>query len=391
MAIEYRNLRQLYSDGKYRELAQNASTILCALLREVYQKTFVELDQDNRKDVLVEQDKIGEGRAVGVFDLDMMARLVQSYRIPAHVGSPTTKRLLRTFNYEQIAEIIAELQRLDVDRASDDSSKLSAQQVILSVVALLKFLDKIKIGTSELLSEPRIVEEQIKALEKRERDLEDERQAIMREYGLDNVDNKNVEHKIFNIFRNRGLLVNPHDDRRNVSFKVETFVNLLGEIQTQIIDKCVPSQQYSEANSEVRSITEVANEILRKAGYSCGLRFGRALYELFQREPEALSLTQKINRWCEFDSDVGFGRFRNEIVFDESTNTVSGKIVLADNFLVANRDSNERNVCSFMSGYIQGVLDKIVRIPTRVQHTPSENCEQTNPLKAQCDFIIVQE
>lgn len=176
-----------------------------------------------------------------------------------------------------------------------------------------------------------------------------------------------MREKIFHFYKVHGLIFNPSDARRNVSFKVETFNHLIESI--------------------CNNITEGYEDILYKSGISCGEKFGKALHDIFIRKSEQLSIEKKISIWCDFDSEVGLGRFSPKINVDEKKVEVSGEIILANNFLVYQRCERNLKLCSFMRGYIKGVLEAIIHIPIEVTHN-EDDCEQFSRIKTGCVFNV---
>ena len=176
------------------------------------------------------------------------------------------------------------------------------------------------------------------------------------------------------------MLINESDRSRNISFKVETMVNIFSIIYHGICEWCEPNKK-----SQENDIHQLARNILFESGYHSGAKFGWTMHEIFQKvKVKRLSLEEKIKRWCEFDSDVGFGMLSlvNEKIegSDEEINKTKFKkynidITLSHNFLTYRRETWEINLCSFMCGYIQVVLEKITGQPLLVTHN-AEECEQ---------------
>ena len=115
-------------------------------------------------------------------------------------------------------------------------------------------------------------------------------------------------------------------------------------------------------------------DIILYAGRDSGSRFGRALDNQLNQEGVKLNVNDRISKWCEFDSDVGFGKF-NVINFEISNNKVEGEIKLTENFLTVGRKYNQDNICCFMKGYIWGVLEELTGAHLEVSHKKSD-CAQ---------------
>lgn len=182
---------------------------------------------------------------------------------------------------------------------------------------------------------------------------------------------KSLGKKEFTLDSNTGIMRNPADLSRNVSFKAVTFCAILENI-------C------SEA---VNSLEQKMGDILYSAGYSAGSKFGEALSRKLNKVKPPISVEDKIEKWCSFDSNVGWGRFEDNLEVNETRETVSGKIVLENNFLTADRKRKDFNICSLMTGYIAGVLEKLLGFQVHVIHDKSY-CGQFKSDKDSCEFFV---
>ncbi|HWB06264.1 MAG TPA: P-loop NTPase [Verrucomicrobiales bacterium] len=163
-----------------------------------------------------------------------------------------------------------------------------------------------------------------------------------------------------------GALYNK-DGARNVSFKVETFQLLLQGLREQLIQNLTLDQ---------------FTTCLAEAGYGCGGKFGLALDTMWREEesqfdrerPSASSqIERKINDWCKFDSDVGFGAFALETLSLHKNLFVDAVILLKDSFLTPAGDLEAIKIeddrfCQLMTGYVNGVLDQILGMKVEVRH-----------------------
>lgn len=168
--------------------------------------------------------------------------------------------------------------------------------------------------------------------------------------------------RIFLLETNRGALINPNDGSRNVSFKVDTFQRLLLGIEEELNDP------------------KTFNILLNSAGKKCGSRFGETLVNKWATEMDSvLKIDQvRLQKWCEFDSDVGFGKFdlKLPILFDKEGFFEQADIILRESFLTPSTDTvlnekifgNKHILCSFMTGYIKGVLNFIIDVDIEVEH-----------------------
>jgi hypothetical protein len=176
------------------------------------------------------------------------------------------------------------------------------------------------------------------------------------------------EEKRFILKSQQGLLINPSDRKRNVSFKQETFQLLLDGLK----------QKLSAANF---------NEALASAGYGCGLRFGETLgssWEGLERLKAAdyRTVQADIQEWSKFDSDVGLGRFQLDLdkpmegtprhLEGCTIRVLNSFLVKAKSDNVADKNTNQEEAhthCRFMEGYIAGVFRGLFGGEFSVEHS----------------------
>jgi len=175
--------------------------------------------------------------------------------------------------------------------------------------------------------------------------------------------------KIFRYIKERGIIVNPEDGSRNVSYKVETLNNMLATIADKVA-----------GNLDQKT----ALNILHESGYVGGKQFGQVMNEQWELEDSHMTLEQKVSKWCEFDSDVGWGKFSNEMSIDEDEGDLDGKIVIHENFLCHKRKKNDSFICEYMQGYVEGVIEELLGgIEVKVV-CDMNSCPQLKPLKKKC-------
>jgi cellulose biosynthesis protein BcsQ len=169
----------------------------------------------------------------------------------------------------------------------------------------------------------------------------------------------------FFLLEEQGILTNPADSARNVSFRVETFCGLLDDLHEELLGPITGA----EDSAGIRA--------LKAAGHKPGQRFGRSLREQLETMSARPEDEERIMRWCEFDSRVGFGGLNlEEIELDGDGDALGGVITVAGNFLAANRASESRDLCPLLAGYIEGVLSMLTRtMPSIVEVShPPEDC-----------------
>ncbi len=150
--------------------------------------------------------------------------------------------------------------------------------------------------------------------------------------------------KEFDYIPHRGIMINPEDQQRNVSFRTDTFISLMGSIYKEIIDL---------------SSKENANLIFHKSGYSAGQSFAQRLNSRWDLATESASLySEKLHKWCEFDSDVGWGKFDIDVDINEETGDFRGTLSISECFIVDMK--NKCRICEFVKGYCEGVIETLL-------------------------------
>ncbi|MBL4760887.1 MAG: hypothetical protein JKY80_08580 [Mariprofundaceae bacterium] len=175
--------------------------------------------------------------------------------------------------------------------------------------------------------------------------------------------------KTFRYIKERGIIVNPEDGSRNVSYKVETLNNMLATIADKVA---------------VHSSPDAALGILHESGYAGGKQFGQVMNEQWELEDAQMTLEQKVSKWCEFDSEVGWGKFTNEMSVDEEEGDLHGQIVIHENFLCHKRKKNDSFICEYMQGYVEGVIEELLGGIEVEVACDMNACPQLKPLKKKC-------
>ncbi|MEK6967713.1 MAG: hypothetical protein AABX51_03725, partial [Nanoarchaeota archaeon] len=185
-------------------------------------------------------------------------------------------------------------------------------------------------------------------------------------------------YRVFKLENTQGIMINLSDNQRNVSFKVETFCGILNDIHRGLIEK-TPSADKDFKESE---------QNFYHAGSIAGENFGKSLMEKVWDNPDSMTVEKKLDEWCRFDSDVGFGHMeKNDLEKDASGNVVSGKVIVKDNFLATGRGEDEANLCSLFAGYIAGVLGQILGFEVKISH-PESLCMRIDNNRKSCEFIF---
>lgn len=174
--------------------------------------------------------------------------------------------------------------------------------------------------------------------------------------------------KVFTYIPARGIMINPEDRQRNVSFRTDTFVNMFSGIYGEFLKL---------------TDVETINKIFHTSGYTSGKAFAERLNSQWDQAQTPLSLEEKLRRWCEFDSEVGWGKFNVDVVVDETNDTFSGKLTINECFIV---DMQRRhNICEFIKGYCEGVIETLLTVKVNLTCT---RCPMTSRFGRACCFDI---
>lgn len=141
-----------------------------------------------------------------------------------------------------------------------------------------------------------------------------------------------------------GRMINPKDGEPNVSFRVDTFINMMGGIYEKV--------------AEIAKSDETAQEIFFESGYASGENFANRINSKWGNGFSIEEIQKKINKWCEFDSVVGWGKFEADINFDEENDVFEGTLTITEAFIVDTK--HKRKVCAFIRGYCTGVLNALL-------------------------------
>lgn len=258
---------------------------------------------------------------------------------------------------------------------------------------MLELEEELKIATSDETENTCIAHEYIKLcaeiLSQPEREKEKLEATIKEiEKAIQISESEGLEYRFFDLKTLQGIMTNPNDNTRNVSFKNETFVNLMKGLYEQVCDEVYKTgKDYEHALKDV-------DKIFHKVGYESGEKFATSLVHLWNKSKEEggldkrnLNPYERIKEWCEFDSDVGFGKFEMERI-DPNNVEKGGIISLKNNFLASykHHDENEPDLCRLMTGYIEGVLHVLLRNrDIRIEHD-LDDCMRIQHNRGSCDF-----
>lgn len=186
---------------------------------------------------------------------------------------------------------------------------------------------------------------------------------------IKSVPNKNKQ-RSFEINEERGLMFNREDNQRNISFRADTLINSFSII-------------FEEVSSLIND-TEKVSEIFFSSGYSSGKRFADRINDQWPYGNSFNEVKEKLNKWCNFDSSVGWGRFFIDFDYNEETDSVGGVLRIEEAFLVDR--NNKHNICNYIKGYCTGVIEVFVR-SAKIELVCKE-CPMKSCFKTACVFEI---
>lgn len=182
------------------------------------------------------------------------------------------------------------------------------------------------------------------------------------------IQQKNTK-TIFEYIPDRGIMINPEDHQRNVSFRTDTLINMMGGIYEKVAD--IADQ-------------ETAESIFFSSGYVSGKNFADRIDNQWNTGYSIDEIAKKLNKWCLFDSAVGWGKFSTQIDFDEQSECLTGTLTINEAFIVDK--AKKRKICGFIRGYCTGVIETLIG-SVDVDLTCRE-CPLKNKFKCHCVFDI---
>lgn len=386
---KYVEARYLFEQKKFINAADACKKIIKQLMTEFIETNYLQLSRtkkfsDSFKILLPKEE---EELILENIDMIKLAKIFDDPEINVfHVVGGRYEELsalLNSFDYENLILLTNSFGASEEDQGVIE---LSVQQMLSVIIIFLLAREDIEIAPYHLLANYTDMTRELLKIKETITKLSDVEspltylEPIKKHRGIRN----------FEWVKQEGMLINPSDSSRNIAFKVQTLINLLSDIYEGIVKFASPLDKDSYKTS-----IELADNIIFNAGYHCGSDFGWAVVELFQKDGRRKDLETQIINWCAFDSDVGFGLLElngsikkqekktNEQVYHE----LHMQIKLLNNFLVYKKDATDINLCSFMKGYIQGVLEKITGQPLKVEH-PRNQCEQFIPQLDHCMFNV---
>ena len=174
---------------------------------------------------------------------------------------------------------------------------------------------------------------------------------------------------VFEYIPERGVMINPEDHQRNVSFRTDTFINMMRGIYEKV---------------ELIAGEEAAEEIFYNSGFLSGKNFAERINSQWDTGYSVEGMREKLKKWCKFDSTVGWGNFSSDIEYDEENDCLTGVVSISEAFIVDN--VKKTKVCAFIKGYCTGVVGTLLN-SIDVELTCRE-CPLKSKFKCQCVFDI---
>ncbi|MCD7948519.1 MAG: hypothetical protein LUG13_09615 [Oscillospiraceae bacterium] len=332
--------------GQYPVVVKECSTLFEVVFRRIYSEALVSLPFAERNELVEYEKAIGKnikgiqdfglGELVGLFS---KSKLLQKW-------SKYTGRDLGLINSMNFDSIVALRNRLV--HADENCGQLEAELIFNYLKNLLAALGYINM-------EKAIVESFEKSPTIARGHVESEELADIR------------------LIKERGVIINIADGTRNISFKVDTI--------NQLFDTFLVEMNRSGNK-------ELAQSMLWAMGFAGGKKFGSAINSQWDFENKGMDYGMKIDKWCEFDSQVGWGHVSNDIQIDTDSGEIKGHLYLRENFLCFNRKKKQEKLCNYMMGYCAGVLEELLDGTEVSFKCVCADCPQENPFKKECVFAV---
>jgi predicted hydrocarbon binding protein len=333
--------------GRYDVVVKECSSLFELSLRKLFRQALIDLPFSDRMELQDAERAMGKGtKGVSDFGFGELVGLFRQSNLLKKWSQSTGRQLglLSTLDFAAIVEL-----RNRVTHQGDQCSRLEADLVFNYLMNLLAVL-----GMS---------------------DLDASIKGSFKQVGA-SAEAADQNKRQFTFHKTRGILINDADGSRNIAFKVETINNIFSSIQRGI---------------EKISDKPTADKMFWEAGYEAGSSFGSLMGQRWDIEKEQMTLMDKVGKWCDFDSDVGWGRLENGLSFDEVNGRLSGTITLSENFQIYKKKKGEPVECRFMAGYIQGVVEQIAGGCSVFVSCEEKSCALNNPLKKLCTFSVSNE
>jgi len=333
----------------YDEVVRNCCGLFEAAFKKIYQEAISNFDIKGRQELMNKELEIGKGtKSVKDFGFGELVGLFRETGLMKKWAKASNRDigLIDSINYNSIVDLRNKLSHPDVESMGTICGKVEAD--------LIYNYAKNLFATLGLFS----MDEGIKA-------------AFESQPKTTTVNGEEREMVNIALIRDRGIIINQSDESRNVSYKVDTINRMLSVVY----------QKTCELADE-----KTAERMLFDMGYDSGNAFGNIMNERW--ETNNISYVDKFKKWCDFDSEVGWGRFTSTLTVDEEEGRIDGTLEIKENFLCHGRKKNDVKICSFMKGYCEGVIEELLGGQPVTLVCITEQCPLKNAFKKTCKYRV---
>lgn len=156
----------------------------------------------------------------------------------------------------------------------------------------------------------------------------------------------------------RGVIIN-HDAEshdRQLVLRVDTFNKMIDSIYSYV-ERHVSTEPENSA-----LLADFVDGILHSCGLHCGESFGDRIFPQLLKG-QALDVSDLVDKWVQFDSQVGFGKLTQLKIVEETMDSscLEGSLLFRENFMGLYKVRTEHQRCIFIRGYCEGVLKSLAR------------------------------
>lgn len=338
-------IEKAMDDHAYDIVVKECCGLFEVAFKRIFQEAVVQLSYEERNALLEKERIIGKGKkGVHEFGFGELVGLLRETGLMKKWAAISNRDigLIESVNYNSVVQL-----RNDLVHNGGQCGRIEAELVFNYVKGLYATLGIINM--EKAISE-----------------------SFDTKAPVETTDNKKEFVNIV-LIKDKGIIINQADNSRNMSCKVETINRMLSVVYT---------------NTKDLAGEEAAEKMLYDMGYDSGSAFGRVMYDQWEMEDNDSSFEEKLAMWCDFDSVVGWGRFKSSIVVNEDEGTLDGYLEIRDNFLCHNRKRTDVPICGFMKGYCEGVITELLGGLKVYISCDEGQCPLKNALKKVCRFHV---
>ena len=306
----------------YDSVVRDCCGLFEAAFKKIFQEAMVKLNYNDRIRLQDAEREVGKGtKGVSDFGFGELVGLFRKSDLMKKWAEASNRDigLIDTINYDSIVKLRNKLSHPNVENIGQQCGKVEADLVYNYVKNLYATLGLFN------------MEDSIKA------SFENKQTTV--------VNGEERERVNIALIRDRGIIVNQSDESRNISYKVDTINRMLSVVY----------KKTKELAGE-----EAAEEMLFEMGYDSGNAFGHVMNDKWEMEKGDVTYEEKFERWCDFDAEVGWGRFNSTLTVNEEEEKIEGNLEIKENFLCYNRGKNDVKICGFIKGYCEGVIEELL-------------------------------